>query len=278
MKMRLFFVLVIALTAASCRSAFEKVRLSGDVDRIYQAANKYFEEEEYQKAQTLFELIISTYRGRKEAEDIYFKYAYTYFYLERYILASYYFDNFSQTYSTSDLREESDFMSAYSNFMLSPSYRLDQTYTQKAIEGFQLFVNTYPLSDRVEECNRLIDAMRGKLERKAFEEGKLYYNLRHYQAAVQVFENMLKDFPETDEVEEIRYLIIKSAYDLADNSIVNKQPERFRDTYNRAAEYLERYPENKYRKEITKIFEDSKEKLNQLDNVGYQNQSARAGS
>lgn len=278
MKIRLLLIALVGLSVLSCRSEFEKVRLSGDVDRIYKKAIDYYGEEEYQKAQTLFELIISSYRGRKEAEDIYFKYAYTYYHLERYILAAYYFKNFSQTYSTSDLREEADFMVAYSNYLLSPSFRLDQTYTLQAIDDYQLFVNTYPDSDRVSECNRLIDEMRAKLERKAFEEGKLYFNLRHYQSSVQVFENLLKDFPETDNDEEVRYMIIRSSYDLADNSIVDKQLERFRDAQDRAARFLERFPDSGYRKEVSKILEDSQNKLNQIKDVGYQNQSARAGS
>ena len=65
------------------------------------------------------------------------------------------FKNFSNTFPNSEYREESDFMTAYSNYQLSPTFRLDQTYTIKAIEGFQLFANTYPDSKRVEECNRL---------------------------------------------------------------------------------------------------------------------------
>jgi hypothetical protein len=38
----------------------------------------YYEDEEYQKAQTLLELIISSYRGKKEAEEIYYKYSFTF--------------------------------------------------------------------------------------------------------------------------------------------------------------------------------------------------------
>ena len=158
MKKTFFIAFVgMSLLLSACKSEFEKIRSSGEVDRIYTKALEYYDQEEYQKAQSLFELIISSYRGKKEAEEIYFKYAYTYYYLEQYILASYYFKNFSNTYGASDLREEADFMSAYSNYQLSPTFRLDQSYSASAIEGFQLFVNTYPNSSRVEECNRLID-------------------------------------------------------------------------------------------------------------------------
>lgn len=267
--MRYTLFLFLAGLLMSCQSEFEKVRTSGDPELLYKSALAYYEEGSYQKAQSLLELVISSYRGQKEAEDIYFKYAYTYYYLENYILSSYYFKNFSQTYPTSELREEADFMSAYSNYQLSPTYRLDQSYTDQAIQEFQLFVNTHPNSERVDECNRLIDEMRDKLELKAMEEGKLYFDLRNYEAAVQVFENLLKDFPDTDRVEEIRYRIVRSYFLLAENSVVTRQPERYQQVIELSAEYLERYNESEYLDEIAAMQEMSDNKLNNLENVGY---------
>ncbi|MCB0570704.1 MAG: outer membrane protein assembly factor BamD [Phaeodactylibacter sp.] len=276
MKKNLFLAfVVISMLLSACKSEFEKIRASGDVDRIHKKALEYYENGEYQKAQTLFELVVSSYRGKREAEDIYFKYAYTYYYLEQYILASYYFKNFANTYAASDLREEADYMAAYSNYQLSPTFRLDQKYTEEAINGFQLFVNTYPNSERVEECNRLIDLMRKKLERKAYESAMLYFDLREYQAAIQSFDNVLKDFPDTENAEQIRYLSLRSSFLLAKNSFVDKQEERFKEAESRSREFLARYPESRFQKEARNIFEQSTEYLN---NVRHQNQSAGAGS
>jgi outer membrane protein assembly factor BamD len=279
--MHLFGAIVCAtaiFSMTACKSEFERIRVSGEPEFLYQKAFEYYGKEEYQKAQTLLELVISSYRGKKEAEEIYFRYAYTYYYLNNFILASYYFKNFSQTYSTSQYREEADFMTAYSHYRLSPTFRLDQSYTEQAIDGFQLFVNTFPQSERVVECNRLIDEMRNKLERKAFEEGKLYFDLRQYQASMHSFENLLRDFPETGNLEEVRYMIIRAAFLLAANSVVEKQGERYRETVTKASEFLVRYPDSKYRKDVNNFYNNSQAKLNILDNVGYQNQSSRAGS
>ena len=157
----LFAIVLVVLP--SCKNEFEKIRASGDQEAIYEKAFEYYEKEDWVKAQSLFELIISTLRGKTQAEKVYFHYAYTHFHLRKYILAAYYFDNFSNTFTTSDLREEADFMSAYSNYQLSPSFRLDQTYTEQSIEGLQLFTNTYPNSERVAEANQLIDEMRKKI-------------------------------------------------------------------------------------------------------------------
>jgi outer membrane protein assembly factor BamD len=279
MKRSLFLSLIcLSILLVSCKSEFEKIRASGDTNRIYQRALAYYDNEEYQKAQTLFELVVSSFRGQQEAEDIYFKYAYTYYYLGQYILASYYFNNFSNTYSTSEYREEADFMAAHSNYQMSPTFRLDQTETQQAIEGFQLFVNTFPNSERVGQCNRLIDEMRLKLEIKAYEGAKLYYDLREYQAAIQSFENVLKDFPDTDNAQEIRFMVVKSAYLLAKNSFVEKQKERYEETLEKGTAFISRYPESRFAKEVNGFIEQSRESLNGLTNVRYQNKSTGSGS
>lgn len=276
-KIALICCLSILFIGTACKSEFEQIRASGDAEKIYQTAEQYYADGEWFKAQTLYELIIGNYRGKKELEDIYLKYAYTYFNLEKYILASYYFDNFSNTFTNSPKRQEADYMSAFSNYKLSPTFRLDQTYTNKAIEELQIFVNTYPDSDKVELSNQLIDEMRKKLERKAFEEGKLYSDLRQYQAATQSFETMLKDFPETTIAEEVRYRIIEAAFLLAENSIVDKQEERYNEVVKRAARFLQRYPESEFFNDVTVFNKKSEKKLKSINNDRYQNSSAGTG-
>ncbi len=252
MKIRILTLLLVVAAFAGCKSEFERVRLSGDVDLIYQKGLEYYEKGDYQKAQALFELIINNFRGRKEAEDLYFKYANSHFYLKNYILAAYYFNNFKTTYPLSTLREEAEYMAAYANFKLSPIYRLDQSYTIKAIEGFQDFVNTYPKSERLAECNRLIDGMRAKLEQRAFAEATLYYDLREYQAALQSFENLLKDFPETKDAERIRYLQVDAAYAWAANSIKEKRKERFEKVTEYIKLFRNKYPKSEFASDVKK--------------------------
>jgi len=280
MKIRPLWIIAASafLLVTACKSNFEQIRLSGDPKQIYEAANTYYNKGDFQKAQTLYELIIGAFRGQPEAEEIYFKYAQTYYELEQFILASYYFKNFSNTFTISDKREEADFMSAFCNFKLSPTFRLDQTYTKQAIDGFQLFVNTYPNSQRVVQCNQLIDELRAKLEKKGFEQGKLYYNLRQYQAAMHSLDNLLKDFPDTDNAEEIRFLILKSAFQLAENSVIVKQDERYAEVLEKSDEFLARYGDGKHAKEAANIRETSLKNLKDYDYDGYQDPSARLGS
>lgn len=96
-----------------------------------------------------------------------------------------------------------------------PEQKLEQSQTLKAIEDFQVFVNTFPNSDKVEKCNQLIDEMRLKMEEKEYSQGELYYNLGKYVSAIVAFENMLKEYPETKKEEEVRLMILKSSYNYA---------------------------------------------------------------
>jgi outer membrane protein assembly factor BamD len=160
-------------------------------------------------------------------------------------------------------------MKAFSNYRLSPSYRLDQTFSQKAIEEFQLFVNTYPTSDRVEECNRLIDVLRAKLQKKAYAEGELYFNLRNYESAVRSFENLLRDFPETADSEKVRYMVIRSLFLYANNSVVTKQPERFSSVTKKMGDFKKKYPSTRFRKELAEITNTTNSKIKELRNEGY---------
>ena len=272
MKNKVLAIIVMAFLGVcqfACKSEYEKIRSSGDSELLLKKAFEYYEKEEWLKAQNLFELVIGAYKGRVEAEKAYFYYAYTHYHLGRYITAAYYFKNFANTFPNSQYREETDFMEGYSNFQLSPSFRLDQTYTEKAIEVFQLFVNTYPTSPRVEKCNNLIDEMRAKLEKKAYNEALLYFNLRQYQSANQSFENLLKDFPESPHSEEVRYLITKASYNLAENSIYEKQSERYEVALKNSTDFLTRYPKSSRSKEVKSIKDNSNKNIKRIANVRY---------
>ncbi|MEM6319617.1 MAG: outer membrane protein assembly factor BamD [Bacteroidota bacterium] len=260
----------------ACRSEFEKIRTNPDPAFLQKKAFEYYEAEDYQKAQTLFELIINSLRGQADAEKVYFAYAYCHYHQEKYVLASYYFKNFVSTYGNSAYKEEAEFMSAYSHYQLSPIYRLEQSYSEKAIDGFQLFVNTYPKSERVKQANQLIDEMRKKMEKKSLAEGQLYYNIRQYQSATRVFENVLKDYPDSKDAERVRYLIVKAHYLLAENSVYEKQEERLEATVDKADAFMEKYSKSEYTDEIKKFKANSNKSLKKFKDVRHKNKSSRA--
>jgi outer membrane protein assembly factor BamD len=273
-KISSFFALIILCSLGACKSEYEKVRTSGDTKTILAKGMAYYAKGDYSKAQSLYDLIISNLRGSGDAEKVYYQYAYTHYYLEKYVSAAYYFKQFALTFPNSDLKEEADYMAAYSGYKMSPVFRLDQTASIKAVDELQLFMNTYPSSTRIKDCNKLIDELRVKMERKAFDEAELYFNLKDYQAAIQSYNNLLKDFPETNNAELVRYKIILGAHNYATNSVLSKQEDRYKMALEESSDFLKRFEKSKFRKEIAAINKDSRSKLKEIENDRHQNKSA----
>lgn len=250
----------------ACRSDFEMIRISGNAEKMYEEANKYFEEGDYSKALTLYEMIIPSFRGKSEAEDIAYNFAYGHYLNGSHVLSSHYFKSFADTYSASARKEEALFLSAMSYYKLSPRYKLDQSDSQKAIDALQLFVNSYPESERIATCNEYIDNLRQKMEIKEFEAGKLYFNTGNYSSAIRSLENMLKDFPDTERGEEARFLIAKASYDWAKNSIFVKKEERYKKTVESCNLYLKRHPSADRSNEVLDYLNNSEEELKNIQN------------
>jgi len=263
MKKSLLLILI-SVVMIACKSEFERVRTSNDPALIYKKALEFYDKEDWIKAQTLLELSIPNYRGKAEAEELFLKFAYTHYYNNEFILSAHYFKSFAATFYNSDKKEEAEFMSAYSNYQLSPNPKLDQTYTEKAIEGFQIFTNTYPRSERVEECNQLIDELRDKLEKKALQQGELYYNIGQYEAAVKSFSNMLNDYPDAEEAERVRYLMLKATFEFAQKSVYDKKQERFEEANVLYRKFIKKHPSSKYTDDVEGIHSNILKELKKL--------------
>lgn len=141
---------------------------------------------------------------------------------------------------------------------------LDQANTRRAIDELQLFVNIYPESERSTEAAELIQNLRDKLEKKAFDNAKLYYNMGtadDYRASVIALENVLKTYPDTKYAEEIEFLITKSQYLYADNSYPNRQEERFNQAITYYNQFVAQYPDSKFRSEANSLRRSAEHKI-----------------
>lgn len=259
-------LVVIALFFASCKTPYEKLRLSSDNDKKLSKAFEYYDAEEWQKAQYLLEDLIGHVRLTDKAEKVYFYYAYTHYHLKNYSFASHYFKQFSSTFPNGSYAEEALFMSADSYYRMSPDSKLSQEDTESAIEGLQAFINTYPQSEKVAASNERIDELRAKLELKALDNAQGYYHRKRFKAAVHSFESLLVNYPDTKEGELIRYMIIKSSFKYAQQSILAKQVERFEKTSKACVSFKKRYPESDYLKEVESLYQTANNKIKKIRN------------
>lgn len=247
---------IVIASFLSC-SDFNKVLKSTDMDLKYREAVKYYDKGDCSHALTLFEELVSVYKGTTKAESIYYYYAYANYCVGDYYLAAYHFKFFTKFYPYSKHVEECAFMAAYCFYQESPRYTLDQTDTREAIKELQSFINKYPNSSRIEECNKLIDFLRQKLERKAFDQVKLYYNMEDYKGAMVSADNMLKEFPDTKYREDVLFLKLKASYQLTAKSVESKKADRVKTTLDLYEKFKAAFPNSKYMKDAEKILSDT---------------------
>lgn len=248
----IFLVLMLSVTMISC-SSFQKLLKSSDNELKYTKAVEYYEKGKYSPAQQLFEQIQSFYKGTDKAEKIAFYTANCYYKQKDYILGGYYFKSFSTNFSTSQFAEEALYLSAYCNYMESPRSSLDQTSTNEAISSLQLFISQYPKSSRIPECNKLIDELRSKLEKKDIDIAMLYYKMSDYKASVVSLNNVLKDYPDTKSKELILYSILDAKYQYAVNSISEKRQERMQAASEAYDELAAGFPVGEYSEKALNI-------------------------
>jgi outer membrane protein assembly factor BamD len=266
---RYFYFLLLIILCASCSSKLTKTLKSTDNEYKLKMAENYYAQKKYNNAQMLFEDLFPVFKGTARFEDLYYKYAYSAYYLKDYTTAENLFKTFVETFPNSGKAEEADYMRAYCYHKQSPKAELDQTNTTKAMGQMQAFINTHPTSPRVAEATAIIDEARAKLEVKDFKSAELYYNLGFYKAAAIAFSALIDNYPDTDKGDEYKLMVIKSYYLYANNSIEERQAERYDKVVSECAEFNDRFPDSKLAKSVDYY------KTQSLNNINSKNEQTK---
>jgi outer membrane protein assembly factor BamD len=249
----------------SACSEYEQAMKSEDVNVKFRKAFYYYKRGEFVRASSLFEQLAPLTRGTRRADSVYFFQAMTQYKLNDYIIAGHYFNSFVKMYENSIYIEEATYMEAYCYYLQSPRPELDQTSTYQALDAFRLFMIRYPHSSRIAEVQRLIKELNEKLMEKDFIAAKLYYNIADYKAAVVAFNSCLIEYPDSKFREEIMFLLLKSKYFLAVNSIPSKQIERYQDTVDEYYSFVAEFPESMNKLEANDIYQNSSKYITETD-------------
>jgi outer membrane protein assembly factor BamD len=255
------FLSLIAVTVISGCSGFNKILKSEDTDLVYDSAMEYYKRGDYARALQLFDKIIVMVKGTEKEEPLSYYYAQCYYNQKNYFLANYYFRSYHKKFPYSERAEECFFLAALCKYKESSTYSLDPTPTTEAISEIQSFINLYPNSERVEECNGYIDELRAKLEKKDYEIAMMYFRMSEYKAAIVCFENILQDFPDTKKREEIYFNIITSKYEYAKNSIFEKRAERYKEVVDFYYKFETTFPESIYLEKAKEYYNLAKKQI-----------------
>lgn len=218
----------VALLSFSCSNQYNQAMLSTDKEEILKVAKNMFANKKWKESLDLYERVQNLVSGTEEASDVLYNSAYANYYSKNYRLAGHQFKRFfnSNVLATDPRREEAAYMSAMCYYEGSLEYDLDQSNTTLAINELQNFVNVYPNSDKTKKVLEKIDELTDRLELKAFENARQYYQILEYKAAVIAFENMLSDYPSTKLKSKIDEYMMLSKMNLALNSKPTLKKER----------------------------------------------------
>jgi outer membrane protein assembly factor BamD len=261
--MRFAYLLFLLILLGSC-SKLAKLQKSDNLDLKREGAYKYYDKKDFYRASVLLEELIPLLKGTENAEKAEFYFAQCQYELRLLESASFYFDYFLETYPRSLYAEEALYMGALSQFESSPDYYLDQGNTDKAILGLENFINKYPESERIAKCQIMIDRLNEKLEKKDYENARMFYQVMEYKAAIIALANFAKDYPDSPDRELALYYRVLSAYKLAKISTDAKKPERFQQTIDFYTNFADSFSKSKRVKELEYVFDDSVRQLAQV--------------
>ncbi len=195
-----WFAVGLALCISACSSSKEIEILP--VEERFDRAKKLFSEENYLEAIEEFKIITVQYQGSEFADDAQYFIAECRFIRGEYILASAEYDNLLRTMPSSPLASVSRYKKALSYYNLSPRPQLDQKYTRYALDEFQTFIEYSPKDTLVGDAEGKIAELTFKLAKKIFENGKLYYRVEYYKAAISYFDKVISEYRDSKFVDQ----------------------------------------------------------------------------
>ena len=255
-RQKIVLILAAALfTAVGCKSEYDVIFGSADIDVKYNGAFKFFNEKKYLKAATLFESLSVLTAGTERDDTVRFYWGLSNYRYKDYYTAETNFSNFLDSYPRSPFAEEARFLRLDCLYRATLRYELDQAPTRQAISAIMQYLAEYPGENpRKEACDKMLQNLNERLDRKAYENARLYYKMEDYKASRVAFKNILKDDAENVYREDILYYIAMSSFKYANLSVQSKQRDRYMTFIDDYLNFAGEYPESQYRREMNSLY------------------------
>ena len=265
MKKNNLIILLLAALLTGCTTQYTRVLKSDDNIYKYEYAKESFATGKFQHVVVLLEELVTLQKGRGNAQESLYMLAMAQYCNRDYDAASATFRKFYQSYPKGEYAEQASFYIGQSLFQSMPDPRLDQSATIGAINAFQNFLDFYPDSPLREQAQKQMFVLQDNLVMKEYLSAQLYYNLggyfgninsnteSNYESCIITAQNALKTYPFTAMREKFSILIMKSKFELAENSSQEKRVERYRDAEDECYGFLTEFPESSERKTAEKL-------------------------
>ena len=270
--MRKFFPIIIvsAMLLTGCANEFNQVYNTSDYSYKYEYAKECFMKGKYTRAVTLLQDLVTLQKGTDNAQESLYMLAMAQYLGKDYESAAATFKKYYSSYPKGVYAEMAQYYIGQSLYMSTPEPRLDQSQTVAAISAFQDYLDLFPDAKYKETAQNRLFALQDKLVQKEFYSAQLYYDLgqyfgnctnggNNYEACIITAQNALKDYPYTSMREKFALLIMKSKYELAQQSIEEKKFERFQDAEDECYGFINEYPDSKSKSLAEKYISKCKE-------------------
>ena len=257
MKNGIIILFCVVALMCSCASEYNSVYKYGDTELKYEYAKEAFARGKFQQAMTLLEELVTIKKGSDEAQECLYMLGMAQYCNKDFEAASETFRKYGSSYPRGLYAESAAFYVGESLYESSPEPRLDQSPTNGSITAYQQFMDIYPDSKLRPRAQERLYELYDKLIQKEYLSAELYYNLggyfgninsneeSNYNASIITAQNALKNYPYCSLREEFMLLIMKSKFQLAENSSAEKRLERYRDAEDECYGFINEFPESK---------------------------------
>lgn len=244
------------LLLTGCANEFNRVYKTNDYTYKYEYAKECYAQGKYVRASTLLQTLVTMQKGTDNAQESLYMLGMAEYNSKDYEGAAETFKKYFASYPKGAYAEDAKFYVGMSLYNLTPEPRLDQSQTVNAIAAFQEYVDLFPDAGKRDVAQQRMFELQDKLVQKELHSAQLYYDLgqyfgnctyggNNYEACIITAQNALKDFPYSKLREKFALLVMKSKFELAQQSVEEKKLERFQDAEDECYGFLNEYPDSK---------------------------------
>jgi outer membrane protein assembly factor BamD len=241
---KVFGIILLAILIFGCSGSQETSMMNADEHLEY--AMEMYNDGDYQFSIREFQSIILQFPGNTVNDDAQYYLAMSYFNDDQYLLAGYEFSKLIRDIKGSEFVSMSQFMLAESYYQLSPPYPLEQSYTKKAIEEFQAFIDFFPIDDKGKEAERKIQELNMKLAQKLFESAQIYEKMGYFNASLEYYTKVYEIYHDTE------YAPISFHRKIT----ILLEKEQFAIAVENMKLFLNKYPETEFTAEIQNLYDE----------------------
>ncbi|MCR5409254.1 MAG: outer membrane protein assembly factor BamD [Bacteroidales bacterium] len=254
MKKSIIITIAVLATAVACKTQYDALLSSSDVDAKYDAAMQYFNNRKYQKAAQLFESMAILTNGTERDDTVQYYWGLSNYRFKDYITAESNFANFVENFPQSPFARDAEFYRLDCMYRATYRYELDQNPTRACMAAIEEYRREHPGDDHLPACDAMMADLQERLDRKDLEAGRQYYIMEDYKAARVKLKNVLKANAENTYREDILYYTAMSSYNYARLSVASKQKERYLTFIDDYLNFAGEYPESKYKNEMDGLY------------------------